>query len=258
MNTKQNIVENWFPRYTGMPVEMLESHILLTNFSQYMSLFSERFNAKVFGEGKAMQACSANGITLINFGMGSANACTLMELLSVKKIKACLFLGKCGGLKPEHKVGDLILPIGAIRCEGTSDEFLPPEVPALPDFALQKATSTAIREANLDYAQGVVLTTNRRLWEHDESYKNYLRSVRADAIDMETATLFVVGFCNKVPTGALLLVSDEPMTPEGVKTEESDKRVSSEFVARHVTLGISALKMLIEKHQTVKHLRAFD
>jgi AMP nucleosidase len=258
MKTKQEITRNMFPRYTGMPVEHLESHVLLTNFAQYVSLFSEKFNAKVYGDGKAMQACSANGITLINFGMGSPNACTMMELLSVKKIKACLFLGKCGGLKPEHKVGDLVLPIGAIRRDGTSDEFLPAEVPALPDFALQKATSTAIREANLDYAQGVVLTTNRRLWEHDDEFKAYLRSVRADAIDMETATLFVVGFCNKIPTGALLLVSDEPMTPEGVKTEESDRRVSSEFVHTHLDLGIKSLNMLIDNHETVSHLRAFD
>ena len=237
---------------------MLEDYVLLTNFSQYVQMFSQKYNAKVYGEGRPMQSCSANGITIVNFGMGSPTAATIMDLLSAKPdVKGCLFLGKCGGLKEEHKVGDLILPIGAIRQEGTSDAYLPKEVPALPAFALQKAVSTAIRENDLDYYQGVVVTTNRRVWEHDEEYKQYLRKIRADAIDMETATLFAVGFHNKIPTGALLLVSDEPMNPEGVKTEASDQRVSADFVGTHLEIGIKSLRMLIENHQTVRHLKAF-
>jgi AMP nucleosidase len=259
MKTKQDIAENWFPRYTSMPLSLLEDCVLLTNFSQYVNLFSNRFNAKIYGEDRAMQSCSANGITIINFGMGSPTAATVMDLLSAKKdLRAVLFLGKCGGLKEEHTVGDFILPIGAVRQDGTSDNFLPKEVPALPHFALQKAVSTAIREAGLDYYQGVVVTTNRRVWEHDEEYKHYLRHIRADAIDMETATLFAVGFHNKIPTGALLLVSDEPMDPEGVKTEVSDKKVSSNFVNTHLDLGIQSLRMVIEHHQTLKNLKAFS
>ena len=93
----------------------------------------------------------------------------------------------------------------------------------LPAFALQRAVSTTIRENEVDYWTGTVYTTNRRIWEHDDVFKAYLRKVRAYAIDMETATIFTVGFYNKIPTGALLLVSDQPMIPEGVKTAESDK-----------------------------------
>ena len=72
---------------------------------------------------------------------------------------------------------------------------------------------------------------------------------------METATLFITGFYNHIPTGALLMVSDQPMIPEGVKTEASDKLVTERFVKDHVKIGIDAMKMIIEKKKTVKHLK---
>jgi AMP nucleosidase len=157
-------------------------------------------------------------------------------------------------LKKRNKIGDLILPIAAIRGEGTSNDYFPPEVPAMPAFALQKAISTTIRDHNTDYWTGTVYTTNRRVWEHDEDFKKQLRKVRAYAIDMETATIFMVGFYNQIPTGALLLVSDSPMVPDGVKTEASDKKVTSQFVDRHLKIGIDSLKQLINNGATVRHL----
>jgi AMP nucleosidase len=72
---------------------------------------------------------------------------------------------------------------------------------------------------------------------------------------METATIFMTGFFNEIPTGTLLLVSDEPMTPEGVKTAESDKSVDDKHVAMHLRIGIDSLKQLINKGVTVKHLK---
>lgn len=253
LHTKSDIVHNWLPRYTNMPIEEFGSYILLVNFNRYVKLFAERHNVKVYG--KNMTCATAEGITIINFGMGSANAATIMDLLVAIQPKACLFLGKCGGLKKKNSVGDLILPIAAIRGEGTSDDYFPPEVPALPAFALQKATSTTIREYNRDYWTGTVYTTNRRVWEHDNSFKKYLRKLRAMCIDMETATLFSVGFHNKIPTGALLLVSDTPMIPEGVKTETSDVQVSDEYSEEHLHIGIDSLKQLINHALTVRHLK---
>ncbi|HUN03939.1 MAG TPA: AMP nucleosidase [Niabella sp.] len=255
MNTKEEIVNNWLPRYTGERLENFGEYILLTNFSNYVSLFAEWNKVKVVGKDKPMQCATAGDITIINFGMGSPNAATIMDLLTAIEPKAVLFLGKCGGLKKRNNVGDLILPIAAIRGEGTSNDYFPAEVPAMPAFALQKAVSTAIRQAKVDYWTGTVYTTNRRVWEHDEDFKDYLQEVRAYAVDMETATVFTVGFFNKIPTGALLLVSDQPMIPEGVKTEESDKKVTTDFVERHLKIGIEALKQLINKKQTVRHLR---
>jgi AMP nucleosidase len=255
MKTKQEIVENWLPRYTGQQLEDFGEYILLCNFSNYVTRFAEMHNVPVVGLDKPMQCATSDDITIINFGMGSPTAATMMDLLSAIMPKAVLFLGKCGGLKRKNKVGDLILPIAAIRGDGTSNDYFPAEVPALPAFALQKAISTTIRDHARDYWTGTVYTTNRRVWEHDDEFKNYLRKIRAMAIDMETATIFTTGFFNKIPTGALLLVSDQPMVPEGVKTSVSDAAVTDEFVDSHMRIGIDSLKQLINGGQTVKHLK---
>jgi AMP nucleosidase len=255
MKTKEDIVKNWLPRYTGEKLDNFGKYFLLTNFSNYINLFASWHNVPIVGMDKPMQCATADNITIINFGMGSPTAATVMDLLTAVDPEAVLFLGKCGGLKKRNKLGDLILPIAAIRGEGTSNDYFPAEVPALPAFALQKAISTTIRDKGVDYWTGTVYTTNRRVWEHDEEFKLYLQKIRAYAIDMETATIFSVGFYNKIPTGALLLVSDQPMVPEGVKTEESDKLVTSEFVERHVRIGIDSLKQLINNGLTVRHLR---
>jgi AMP nucleosidase len=255
MKTKDDIVRNWLPRYTGQPLESFGKYILLTNFSNYVRMFAEWHQADTVGLDRPMQCATADGITIINFGMGSPTAATVMDLVTAINPEAVLFLGKCGGLKRRNKLGDLILPIAAIRGEGTSDDYFPKEVPALPAFALQKAISTTIRDYEVDYWTGTVYTTNRRVWEHDDEFKAYLQKVRAYAIDMETATIFMVGFANKIPTGALLLVSDQPMTPEGVKTEESDRKITEQYVERHLRIGIDSLKQLINNGLTVRHLR---
>jgi AMP nucleosidase len=254
MKTKAEIVRDWLPRYTGRPLDGFGRYVLLTNFTHYVELFADRFGVEILGRDRPMQSATAEDITVLNFGMGSAMAATVMDLLSAVGPKAVLFLGKCGGLK-KTTVGDFILPIAAIRGEGTSNDYLPPEIPALPSFRLQAALSAAIARHDLDYWTGTVYTTNRRVWEHDETFKDYLRTVRASAIDMETATVFVVGFVNHIPKGALLLVSDAPMTPEGVKTSRSDAAVTERFVRTHLEVGIDALVELRDKGEAVRHLR---
>ncbi len=174
MKTKEEIVNNWLPRYTDTPLADFGEYILLTNFDDYLYKFSEWYRVPIRGQNKPMPNVTAEDITLINFGMGSANAATVMDLLSAIKPKAVLFLGKCGGVKKKNVIGDLILPIAAIRGEGTSNDYFPPEVPALPAFNLQKAISTTIRNHGRDYWTGTVYTTNRRVWEHDEQFKEYL------------------------------------------------------------------------------------
>ncbi len=257
MKEKQEIVSNWLPRYTGTPLDGFGQHILLTNFGHYLEVFCRLTGAEPRGTDRPMPNATADGITLINFGMGSANAATVMDLLGAIAPKAALFLGKCGGLKKKNQIGDLVLPIAAIRGEGTSNDYLLPEVPALPAFALQRAVSTMTRDLGHDYWTGTVYTTNRRVWEHDEAFKEYLRKTRCMAIDMETATIFAAGFHNSIPSGALLLVSDQPMIPEGVKTEASDRLVTQDFVEHHIQIGIEALRLIRRNGKSVKHLR-FD
>lgn len=253
MKTKEEIVENWLPRYTGRALKDFTKHILLTNFNQYVELFAQWHGVPVISN-VSMPNAQANGITIINFGMGSANAATIMDLLSAISPEAVLFLGKCGGLKKKNKLGDLILPIAAIRSEGTSDDYLPPEVPALPAFMLQRAVSSAIRDFGRDYYTGTVYTTNRRVWEYDERFKKYLIKTRSMAIDMETATIFIVGFHNEIPSGALLLVTDQPMISTGVKTDASDRFVTENFVNEHIKLGINSMLEIINQTRSVKHL----
>lgn len=257
MKTKQEIAGNWLERYTGCSLDSFGEYILLTNFNHYIDLFCDTMGIERVGYNANMRAATAQGITFINFGIGSPSAALIMDLLSAISPKACLFLGKCGGISEKTGLGDYILPLAGIRGEGTSNDYFPAEVPSLPAFMLQRAVSTALRDYGSDYWTGTVYTTNRRLWEHDENFKTYLRNTRAMAVDMETATLFSCGFFNHIPTGALLLVSDNPMVPEGIKTKESDDKVTKNFVENHVKIGIEALRLIKEDRKTVKHLK-FD
>ncbi len=255
MESKEDIVSNWLPRYTGKELNEFGQYILLTNFGNYVKKFADWHDVGIDGFDKSMPSATADDITMINFGMGSANAATVMDLLSAISPKAVLFLGKCGGLKRKNKLGDIILPIAAIRGEGASNDYFPPEVPALPSFSLQRAVSSTVRDHNVDYWTGTVYTTNRRVWEHDEEFKRYLKRIRATAIDMETATLFSVAFANKIPIGALLLVSDNPMEPDGVKTEESDQVITRNYVDLHLKIGIAALGEIKNEGRSIRHLR---
>ena len=255
MKTKEEIVNNWLPRYTGKPLNSFGKYFLLTNFSYYVDLFAQWHNVSVDGRDKNMPSATAEGITIINFGMGSPNAATIMDLLSAVDPNAVIFLGKCGGLKKKNKLGDIIVPIAAIRSDGTSNDYLPLEVPALPALKIQIALSETVTKYNREYWTGTVYTTNRRVWEYDERFKKYLVKTRAMAIDMETATILSVGFANEIPVGALLLVSDQPMISTGIKTEATDKKVTGEFVEMHLKIGINTLKEIKRKGLSVKHLR---
>ena len=250
------IARSWLPRYTGMPLDEFGDNILLTNFDYYVRQFANKFGCNVYGVGKPMQsATNSAGLTIINFGIGSANAATIMDLLSARQPKGVLFLGKCGGLKDSTEIGHFILPIAAIRGEGTSLDYFLPEVPALPSFKLHKFVSESLVQRDLEYRTGVVYTTNRRLWEHDTEFRVKLQKMTCIGIDMETATLFIVGHYNEIARGALLLVSDVPTTPEGVKTQESDEQVTSNWSDTHLEIGIESMTGIGSRGEQIKHFR---
>jgi AMP nucleosidase len=256
MVTKSEIAADWLTRYTGMPLGEFGPYVLLTNFRDYVLRFAKKFGCNVYGDDRPMQAATnSDGLTIVNFGIGSPNAATIMDLLTAYHPEVVLFLGKCGGLKHTTEIGHFILPIGAIRGEGTSDDYLPPLVPALPSFKLHKFVSQKLVEKGVEYRTGVIYTTNRRVWEHDEHFREQLQEYTPIAIDMETATLFVVGHKNQIARGALLLVSDKPLTPEGVKTRESDVRVSRDWADVHLTIGIESLAEIGEKGEMIKHFQ---
>ncbi len=254
MVTKLELAREWLPRYTGMPVDEFGDYILLTNFQNYLQSFAQRFGSEIRGEDRPMQATTNHdGLSMVCFGIGSPNAAIIMDLLTARSPEGVLFLGKCGGLKKSTEIGHFILPIGAIRGDGTSDDYLPPMVPALPSFKLHKFVSEKLVERSLEYRTGVVYTTNRRVWEHDDAFRQQLQEVTAIAIDMETATVFVVGHKNQIARGALLLVSDLPLTPEGIKTEAGDAKVTEDWSGVHLEIGIAALSQIGDKGETIKH-----
>jgi AMP nucleosidase len=256
LKTKLDIAKNWLPRYTGTQIDEFGDFMLLTNFNNYLTQFAEQFNCEIKGIGKPMQtSTNSAGLSIINFGIGSANAATIMDLLVAREPKGVLYLGKCGGLKTSTEIGHFILPIAAVRGEGTSNDYALPEVPALPSFKLHKFVSDKLIEHNLEYRTGVIYTTNRRVWEWDDDFKKYLEKLSVIGIDMETATLFVVGHANQISRGALLLVSDMPMIPEGVKTEESDRHVTEKFVNLHIQIGIEAMTDIGIKGEQIRHFR---
>ncbi len=256
MKDRLDIAKNWLPRYTGMPLDEFGEYVLLTNFQYYITQFAQKFNCNVYGEGRPMQAATNSaGLSIVNFGIGSANAATIMDLLSARHPKGVLFLGKCGGLKTSTEIGHFILPIAAIRGDGTSLDYFPPEVPALPSFKLHKFISEKIVARNFDYRTGVIYTTNRRLWEHDAEFLARLKKMTCIGIDMETATIFIVGHYNEIARGALLLVSDVPFMPEGIKTEESDQAVTQNWSDVHLDLGIEAMTEIGTSGEKIKHFR---
>ena len=254
LKTKEDIVADWLPRYTRRPLEEFPNYILLTNFNSYVELFAQMYDVEMIRNAN-MPSALADGIMIINFGMGSPNAALIMDVLSAVHPQAVIFLGKCGGLRDKNKVGDYILPTAGIRGEGTSIDYFPPEIPSLPAFSIERALSSNIRDRAKDYWTGTVYTTNRRVWEHDEEFREYLRMTRALGVDMETATLFSVGFHNSIPTGALLLISDMPLQPDGIKTTESDRITSANFTQEHLEIGIKSLQSIMHNSRTIKHLR---
>ena len=255
-NEKQNIARDMLERYTGSKIEDFQKYILLTNFNKYLDVFAERYNEKMLtGSMWSVIHSESCKVTMIDFKMGAPTAALVIELLSVLDPQAVLFLGMCGGLHSSLQVGDFILPMAAIRDEGVSHHFIPPQVPSLPTFKIQKFVSQMLVEAGLDYRTGVVHTSGYRFWEFDDAFIRTLYEERAIAIEMECAALFSVGFVSKTPIGALLLVSDLPLQKGGIKTKESANTVFSSFTERHINLGIKAITEIQAKGEHIRHYR---
>lgn len=247
---KEKIGRDSLERYTNSRVADFQPFILLTNFSQYMNLFSELSGVEKL-EGSLMEAChwKQEKISIVNFGVGSPVAALVIDLLAFVDPVAILMLGLCGGLRKKHRIGDFFNPVAAIRDEGTSTHYMPPQVPALASFTVQKAVALELEKTRHFYHTGVVHTTNYRMWEFDETFRATLESEKAGAIEMECATLFSAGFSRRLNVGALLLISDLPHTRRGIKTKESSKRVFREFTGPHIELGLNVLRHIREMEQ---------
>lgn len=252
---KRKIARDMLERYTGHDLKDFQKQIILTNFHYYV----ERFNALLpdshYTQGSAFKASSSKKakVTIIEFGVGSAMAALIGELLAVVEPKAVLFLGLAGGVHPSLEVGDFVLPIASIRGEGVTQHFLPEQVPALPTFKVQKFVSQILVEHGLEYRTGTIHSTDYRFWEFDDRFKLNLLEQRVLAVEMETAALFVSCFVSKVNIGALLLISDHPLKRGGIKTKKSAKAVFRKFTDIHIELGIEAMADIAERGEAIRH-----
>ncbi|MCO5143760.1 MAG: AMP nucleosidase [Oligoflexia bacterium] len=254
---KHSIAINMLERYTGSPIKDFQKQVLLTNFEYYMQQFQKITNCPAATHGSAMSVIHSkkHGVSLINFNIGAPTCALIIELLATIHPKAVLLLGMCGGLHRSLKVGDFILPMAAIRGEGVTSHFLPPEVPSLPTFKVQKFVSQILVDQGIDYRTGVIHTTDYRFWEFSSKFKERLYSQRAIGIEMETAALFTAGFASKVANGALLLVSDLPLRRGGIKTKSSAKKVFAEFTDIHLEIGIRAMSEIADKGEVIRHYK---
>jgi len=253
---KKRIAIDMLERYTGSDLATFRKQIILTNFEYYIECF-KKFDDAIATRGSAMSVCHSKklDVSIINFSIGSPNAALIIELVSVVEPTAVLFLGMCGGLHRSLKKGDFILPTAAIRDEGASIHFMPEQVPALPTFKIQKFVSQILVEKGMDYRTGVVHTTDYRFWEFNEKFKDTLYDERALVVEMETATLFIAGFAAKVPIGALLLVSDLPLTRGGIKTKKSAKSVFRQYTDIHLDVGIKAMSEIKTRGEHIRHYK---
>ncbi len=251
---KHKIAVDMLERYTGHDLEDFQPQIILTNFHYYTERFQSLLPDAYVTKGSAFRAASSQvaKVTIIEFGIGSAMAALVIELISTIQPKAVLFLGMCGATHSSLKVGDFILPMASIRAESVSRHFMPPQVPALPTFKVQKFASQVLVEHGIDYRTGVVHSTDLRFWEFDENFKQSLYEERVIAVEMETAALFVAAFASKISVGALLLVSDCPLKRGGIKTKKSAKKVFRKFTDIHIELGIEIMATIAKRGDAIR------
>jgi len=232
-------------RYTGSDPEMFGPYILLTNFGMYADVFSEiSGREKIRGTSMRCAHWPEEDISIIDFGIGSPMAALIVDLLSHLQPRVVLMLGLCGGLHTSYQVGHYFNPIAAIRDDGTSEHYMPPQVPSLSSFDIQRFTVGEMEKHGVPYHTGVIHTTNLRFWEFKEDFVEMLRLEHCQAIDMECATLFTVGFARHVPVGALMLISDLPLEQGGIKTKDSARKLFDRFTHQHIRMGIDVMRAM--------------
>lgn len=239
---EEKIARDTLERYSGSPVEDFQPYVLLTNFSKYVHYFAESRQVEVV-EGSTFKVAHnpKEKISILDFKIGSPAAALVVDICAFLPIRAALLLGMCGGLRRHYKVGDYFVPVASIRGEGTSDFYFPSEVPSLANFLVQKIATNVLDEGKVSYHIGITHTTNKRFWEFDKDFRSRLQASRAQAIEMECATLFMAGYSHKLPVGALLLVSDLPLNMDGIKTKKSSESVFSKHTGQHVEEGVKIM-----------------
>lgn len=252
--TEEQFAKDTLERYSGCSHSDFCRCLLLTNFPRYVDYFAQSRGVPII-EGSMFKVAHSpkEDVSILDFKIGSPAAALVVDLCSFLPFKASLLLGMCGGLRRRYCVGDFLVPVASIRGEGTSDFYFPPEVPALANFLMQKAVTDVLEVHKMVYHIGITYTTNMRFWEFNEEFKNKLKATKAQAIEMECATLFTASYKRKFTLGALLLISDLPLNNDGIKTKKSSKLVFENHMAEHVEKGVEILKTA--QQMQFKHIK---
>jgi AMP nucleosidase len=205
--------------YTGTDAACFQRYILLTNYSWHV----EEFRAALpdctgpDSDGRQMPAWhhmrpGRAGVSIINIGVGPANAKTITDHLAVLRPDLALMIGHCAGLRNHQEIGDLVLAAGYMRDDRVLDDMLPLNVPVVSNYALNTILLAEVAARQLRSRMGIVYTTGNRNWELSLALvEERLRLSRALAVDMESATVAANGFRYRIPTATLLAVSDKPL-----------------------------------------------
>jgi AMP nucleosidase len=232
-------------RYTNCPLDQFCSHVLITNFRQYIKAFSERAGCEILEGNFRIANAPELDCTMIDFGIGSPQAALVINGLAyLDNLKSVIMLGMCGGIDDILEVGDFVVPTAAIRGEGTSRHYLPVEFPALPAMSVNLLCLGAVKARKIIPRCGVVYTTDRRLWEFDEDFVECLRNQRILAIEMELATLFSVAYRYEVPIGSIMLVSDMPLQRRGIKDKKLHDEIYKFHMETHLDIAMDAIDNL--------------
>ena len=215
-----------------------------------------------------LMAEGRRGITLVNIGVGPANAKTICDHIAVLRPEVWLMIGHCGGLRPSQRIGDYVLAHAYLRDDHILDDVLPVEIP-LPAIAeVQRAMFEAAMGVTAEdedelknrLRTGTVVTTDDRNWElrYTRSALRFNQS-RAVAIDMESATVAAQGYRFRVPYGTLLCVSDKPLHGE-LKLPGQANAFYERAIGQHLRIGIGALNLLKQEGDALhsRKLRSFD
>jgi AMP nucleosidase len=241
----ESVANETLERYSGSPVKNFQPYIILTNFPRYVDYFAKTRKCKIYSGTMFNVAHSKkDGISILDFKIGSPAAALVIDLCAFLPVKAVLLLGMCGGLRPDYQLGDYFVPMASIRGDGTSDFYFPPEVPALSNFIIQKVVTNVLEEEHAPYHVGITHTTNKRFWEFNAEFRNRLKITRPQAVEMECATLFAASYSHKLPLGALLLISDLPFTPSGVKTKKMSELIFNTYVPDQIEKGVKIIHEL--------------
>jgi AMP nucleosidase len=240
---EEDFAKETLERYSGTRPDAFQSNLLLTNFPRYVEYFARSRNVPVI-EGSMFKVAHdpKEQVSILDFKIGSPAAALVVDLCSFLPFRAAMLLGMCGGLRRRYQIGEYLVPVASIRGEGTSDFYFPQQVPALANFLMQKAVTEVLELQKALYHIGITYTTNTRFWEFNEEFKSLLKATKAQAIEMECATLFAASYKRKFTLGALLLISDLPLNHNGIKTKKSSDFVYERYMPDHIEKGVQILK----------------